>query len=115
MLGALLEVVLPPRGVLLGESAVLSNLVYIFILSGIARAFVAALLARNVRELRKPRRALSAQALVLRVTGLNAMVGVIYDFIGRPPNDGEDRDEAATAPPPGPTEAGSSKKGDNSA
>jgi MFS family permease len=113
MLGALLEVVLPPRGVLLGESAVLSNLLYLFIISGIARAIVATFLARNVRELRKPRRALSAQALVLRVTGLNAMVGVIYDFIGRPPNDGED--EPATAVPPSATEAGSPKKGDNSA
>jgi hypothetical protein len=34
---------------------------------------------------------------VLRVTGLNAMVGFIYDFIGRPPNDGEDRGEAESA------------------
>jgi MFS family permease len=115
MLGALLEVALPARGVLLGESAVLSNLLYLFIISGVVRAIVAALLARNVRELRKPRRALSAPALVLRVTGLNAMVGVIYDFIGRPPNDGEDRDEPATAPPQSGTEAGSPKKGDNSA
>jgi hypothetical protein len=66
------------------------------------------LLARRVRELRKPRRALSAPALVLRVTGLNAMVGVIYDFIGRPQLDEDDRDERQqqAAPP---------KKGDNSA
>jgi MFS family permease len=111
MLGALGEVVLPPRGVLLGESAVLSNLLYLFIISGIARAIVAALLARRVRELRKPRRALSAPALVLRITGLNAMVGVIYDFIGRPQNDGDDRDE----PEPARSKAASPKKGDNSA
>jgi hypothetical protein len=52
MLGALLELVLPPRGVLLGESETLSNLLYIFIISGIARAIHAALLARRVRELR---------------------------------------------------------------
>ena len=84
MLGALLEQVLPPRGVLLGESTTLSNLLYLFIISGIARAILATLLARRVRELRKPRRAMSAPALVLRVTGLNAMVGFIYDFIGRP-------------------------------
>ena len=75
MLGALLEHVLPPRGVLLGESTTLSNLLYLFIISGIARAILATLLARRVRELRKPRRAMSAPALVLRVTGLNAMVG----------------------------------------
>ena len=111
MLGALLEVVLPPRGVLFGDSTVLSSLLYLFIISGIARAFVAALLARRVRELRKPRRALSAPALVLRVTGLNAMVGFIYDFIGRPATDGEDRDDSASARP----EAAAQKKGDNGA
>jgi MFS family permease len=94
MLGALLELVLPPRGVLLGESDTLSNLLYLFVISGIARAILAALLARRVRELRKPRRAMSAPALVLRVTGLNAMVGFIYDFIGRPPNENGGRDEA---------------------
>jgi MFS family permease len=108
MLGALLEVVLPPRGVLFGNSGVLSSFIYIFVISGIARAIVAALLARRVRELRKPRRALSAPALVLRVTGLNAMVGVIYDFIGRPLLDEDDHDapQQQAAPP---------KKGDNGA
>ena len=111
MLGSLLEVVLPPRAVLFGDSGVLSSLIYIFVISGIARAIVAALLARRVRELRKPRRALSAPALVLRVTGLNAMVGVIYDFIGRPLIDGEERDDAATSQP----QAAPPKKGDNTA
>jgi hypothetical protein len=99
MLGSLLQVVLPPRAVLFGTSGVVSSLLYIFVISGIARAIVAALLARRVRELRKPRRALSAPALVLRVTGLNAMVGIIYDFIGRPPVDGDDRDEPSAPQP----------------
>jgi MFS family permease len=115
MLGALLEVVLPPRGVLLGESDTLSTLLYLFIISGIARAIVAALLSRRVRELRKPRRAMSAPALVLRVTGLNAMVGFIYDFIGRPPGEGEERDEPKIGPGPPPTEAARLEKGDNGA
>jgi hypothetical protein len=52
---------------------------------------------------------MSAPALVLRVTGLNAMVGVIYDFIGRPQTDGDDRDDAAPTQP----EAAGPKKGDN--
>jgi MFS family permease len=111
MLGSLLQVVLPPRAVLFGDSGVLSSLLYVFVISGVARAIVAALLARRVRELRKPRRALSAPALVLRVTGLNAMVGVIYDFIGRPLLDEDDRDEPATVQ----QQAASPKKGDNSA
>ena len=111
MLGSLLQVVLPPRAVLFGESSVLTSLLYVFVISGIARAIVAALLARRVRELRKPRRAMSAPALVLRVTGLNAMVGVIYDFIGRPQIDGDDRDEPTTSP----AQAPPPKKGDNTA
>jgi MFS family permease len=115
MLGALLEVVLPPRGVLLGESTTLSNLLYLFIISGIARALLAALLARRVRELRKPRKAMSAPALVLRVTGLNAMVGVIYDFIGRPPNESDEREEPAAAAAASDGAAASAKKSDNGA
>ena len=111
MLGSLLEVVLPPRAVLFGDSGVLSSLIYIFVISGIARAIVAALLARRVRELRKPRRAMSAPALVLRDTGLNAMVGVIYDFIGRPLIDGEEREDATPVQP----QAAPPKKGDNTA
>ena len=111
MLGALLQQILPPRTVLLGETSTLSNLLYLFIISGVMRAVVAALLARRVRELRKPRRALSAPALVLRVTGLNAMVGFIYDFIGRPASDGEDREEQT----PPRSAAPSEKNSDNSA
>jgi MFS family permease len=101
MLGALLEVLLPPRGVLFGESSTLSNLLYLFIISGVARAILATLLARRVRELRKPRRAMSAPALVLRVTGLNAMVGFIYDFIGRPAEPEERVESSASPPTPG--------------
>lgn len=85
MLGAALVGVLPERAVWLGDSGVLSNLLYVFVLSGLARGIVATLLAKRVRELRRPRKTLSAPALVLRVTGLNAMVGFVYDFIGRPP------------------------------
>jgi MFS family permease len=85
MIGAALALVLPPRGVLLGTSSVASNLLYLFALSGGVRAVIAALLARRVRDFRKPRREMSAPALVMRVTGVNAMVGFIYDFIGRSP------------------------------
>jgi hypothetical protein len=58
---------------------------------------------------------MSAPALVLRVTGLNAMVGFIYDFIGRPPNEGEERDELGGGASLAVTEAVIPKKGDNSA
>jgi len=93
MLGAALAIVLPPRTVLLGDGAAASNLLYLFALSGLLRAVLAALLARRVRDLRKPRKALSAPALVMRVTGLNAMVGLLYEFIGRPvePDEAETR------------------------
>jgi MFS family permease len=89
MIGASLELVLPPRRVLFGATDVVSNLLYLFALSGLTRAVLATLLARRVREFRKPRRALSAPALVMRVTGFNAMLGMIYDFIGRIPQPGD--------------------------
>jgi MFS family permease len=110
MLGALLEGILPPRTVLFGESSTLSNLLYLFILSGLLRGVVAALLARRVRELRKPRKSLSAPALVLRVTGLNAMLGFVYDFIGRPPAESDERE---AAPERKPERAGGGENGDN--
>jgi MFS family permease len=91
MLGALLEGILPPRAVLFGGSGTLSSLLYLFVISGLLRGVLAALLARRVRELRKPRRSLSAPALVMRVTGLNSMVGFVYDFIGRPAPELEER------------------------
>jgi MFS family permease len=93
MLGASLALWLPPRRVLFGATDVLSNLLYLFALSGLTRAILATLLARRVREFRKPRRTLSAPALVMRVTGFNAMLGLIYDFIGRIPQPGEDDEE----------------------
>jgi MFS family permease len=91
MIGALLVGVLPLRAVLFGGSGTLSNLLYLFVISGLLRGVVAGLLARRVRELRKPRRSLSAPALVMRVTGLNSMVGFVYDFIGRPTPELEER------------------------
>jgi MFS family permease len=112
MLGAALVVVLPPRAVLFGESDTLSNLLYLFIISGLARALLAVMLAGRVRELRKPRRAMSAHALVLRVTGFNAMLGVIYDFIGRPQGETDDRDEPEADETPDPR-AANTKSGDN--
>jgi MFS family permease len=112
MLGAALVVVLPPRTVLFGESDTLSNLLYLFIISGIARAVLAALLAGRVRELRKPRKAMSAHALVMRVTGFNAMLGVIYDFIGRPQSEADERDEPEADETHEPR-AADAKSGDN--
>jgi MFS family permease len=98
MLGALLEGILPPRAVLFGGSGILSNLLYLFVISGVLRGVLAALLARRVRELRKPRRSLSAPALVMRVTGLNSMVGFLYDFIGHERAAAPEKRDNGTAP-----------------
>jgi MFS family permease len=112
MLGALLAGLLPPRAVLFGDSDTLTNLLYLFVISGLLRAILAVLLARRVRELRRPRKAMSAQALVLRVTGLNAMVGFIYDFVGRTPGD-TDESEASATPAAAEARAPAPKNGDN--
>jgi MFS family permease len=85
MLGSALALWLPPGRVLLGEPRAASSLLYLFVISGALRALIAVLLARRVRELRKPRKAITPHALVMRITGFNTALGVIYDFIGRPP------------------------------
>ncbi|MEO8467584.1 MAG: MFS transporter [Gammaproteobacteria bacterium] len=95
MLGAVLVQVLPPATVLLDAPRSRSNLLYIFVISGALRALVALFLRGRVRELRKPRREIAPHALVMRITGFNAMLGVIYDFIGRPPTETEVPDEPA--------------------
>ncbi|HEU4619963.1 MAG TPA: MFS transporter [Gammaproteobacteria bacterium] len=91
MVGALLATVLPAREPFFGGIAHASNLLYLFALSGVVRGILAALVVRRVRELRKPRRAISAPALVLRVTGFNAMLGLLYEFIGRTPPAADER------------------------
>ena len=100
MVGAALEVLLPPRGVLWPLRGTASSLLYLFVLSGVARAGIAALLARRVRELRKPRRELTPHAFVMRVTGFNAMLVMLYEFIGRGTPDAQPRDEARTVSQP---------------
>jgi len=86
MLGAALAGTLPAATPWLGGSPNPSNLLWLFALSGLARGALALGFAHDIRELRKPRRAISAPALVLRITGFNAMLGLIYDFIGRAPS-----------------------------
>ncbi len=93
MLGGALELLLPPGTVLLGEPRARSSLLYLFVISGALRALISVLLARRVRELRKPRKEITPRALVMRITGFNTALGVIYDFIGRPPTRSEEVSE----------------------
>ena len=92
MLGSALVLVLPVRGVLFSDSGIVSNLLWLFLLSGLVRALIAGLMARRVREIRKPRRDISPQSLVMRITGFSAMLTLVYDFIGRPPPEDEEPD-----------------------
>ena len=93
MVGAVLAPLLPLREVLIGSSGVLSNLLYLFALSGVVRAILATLLARRVRDFRKPRKALSTHAFVMRVIGLNTMLELIYELTRTTPPDERDKDK----------------------
>lgn len=86
MLGAALAPVLPRIEPWLGGAANSSSLLCLFALSGLVRGALALGFVHDIRELRKPRRSISTPALVLRITGFNAMLGLIYDFIGRAPS-----------------------------
>lgn len=98
MLGAALVTILPARGVLLG-GAVMSNLLYVFAFSGGMRAIIAMLLARRIRDIRKPRKALSAHAFVLRVIGLNTMLELIYDLTRAAPETAADESKKKAGTP----------------
>jgi MFS family permease len=82
MLGALFAAILPATTALFGNSSLASNLLYVFGFSAIARMTIAIFGIRVVPQLRQPRRRLSPHALVLRVTGFNAFVGLVYELIG---------------------------------
>jgi MFS family permease len=91
MIGAALVFVLPGREAFFSDSGITSNLLYLFALSGLVRAAIALLLARRVREIRKPRRHITPQSLVMRITGMSAMLDLLYDFVGRPTPEDDDR------------------------
>jgi MFS family permease len=97
MLGAALVTILPAGEVLFGSAAVMSNLLYVFAVSGGMRAVIATLLARRIRDIRKPRKALSTHAFVLRAIGLNTMLELIYDMTRATPEGAEKK--KAAAPP----------------
>jgi len=78
--------------VLLDEPRARSNLLYLFVISGALRGLIALFLRGRVRELRKPARKSRACARDAD-HGFNAMLGVIYDFIGRPSAEADERDE----------------------
>jgi MFS family permease len=82
MLGALIATRAPAISPLLGDQAITSSLLYVFVLSAVVRMLVAMLGSRRIRQLRPPRRTLPPHALVLRVTGFNAFLGLLYELIG---------------------------------
>ena len=96
MLGPLLESqVLPPGTVLLDDRS-RSSLLYLFVFSGACASH------RRPSSAACPRAAqaapeMTAQALVMRITGFNAALGVIYDFIGRVPQPETDDADARDA------------------
>lgn len=83
MIGATLLVMLPPRTTWFGHGGVATALLNVFLVSSAARMLIALLLLRRVRELRRPRRAISARAFVFRATRFNAFVGLVYEFVAR--------------------------------
>lgn len=82
MLGALVASRLPAVATLLGDPGTTSSLLYVFVLSSVVRMIVALFGSRRIRQLRPPRRILAPHALVMRVTGFNAFLGLLYELIG---------------------------------
>lgn len=81
MLGASLLNWLPTRSTLFGDPGLATALLWIFLISSALRMTVALLFLRRVREVRKPRRALSPHQFVFRATRFNAFVGMVYEFV----------------------------------
>lgn len=68
-----------PRSTLLGDPGHISVLLNLFMLSSAARLIIDLFLLKRVRDLRRPRRPLSARQFVVRVTGFDALMGFMYE------------------------------------
>jgi MFS family permease len=101
MIGAALIPLLPALHTWLGDPALSSTLLSVFLVSSGARLLVAVLLLRRVRELRRPRRSLSAGAFVFRATRFNAFLGVVYEWVALlRPDDRQARGKPLDPPEP---------------
>ncbi len=99
MCGAALVLLLPPLKPWLSHTAVASSLLSVFVVSSALRALIAILLVRRVRELRRPRKTMSARVFIFRATRFNAFVGMMYELVTlfRPPlQSGAETDAAVT-------------------
>ncbi len=67
-----------PRATLLGNPAHASVLLNLFMLSATARLLINLFLLPRIRDLRRPRKQLSARRFVIRVTGLDTLMGIMY-------------------------------------
>lgn len=81
MIGAALVLMLPPLSPLWSTATVSSTLLSVFLVSSTIRALIAILLVRRVRELRRPRKSMSARTFIFRATRFNALVGVVYELV----------------------------------
>lgn len=81
MVGAGLFSHMPAMTALFGDSALKSRLLPVFVVSTLARVGVAGIFLRRVRDLKKPRKAISARQFVFRATRFSAFVGIAYEFV----------------------------------
>jgi len=82
MLGASLVDRLPAIGTLFSSATgPLTPILGVFLTSSVLRLIVAILMLYRVREVRPPRRSLSARNFVYRATRFNAFSGLVYEFV----------------------------------
>ncbi len=70
-----------PRSTLLGDPAHISILLNLFMFSSAVRLIIYLLLLRRIRDLRRPRKQLSARQFVVRITGFDTLIGFVYEAV----------------------------------
>jgi len=84
MLGVLVQQNFPTDFIMLGHTFHLTTtILWVFIISTLARIVIAVILLPQLQELRIPRRKISPYTLVFRFTRFNAFSGLIYDIVTR--------------------------------
>ncbi len=92
MIGVLATRTLPAQFSVAGlEFNFAAALMWVFLLSALARGLVSAVFLPRIQELRKPRRKTSPYELVFRFTRFNAFSGLLYDIVARVQKNDQDR------------------------
>lgn len=91
MIGAALLHVLPVRTTLFGDTDIATVLLNVFLVSTAVRLVISLCFLPRIRETGQARRPMSARQFIYRVSGFDAILGLVYDLVAVSPKEKDDK------------------------